>query len=113
MALILGEAPSTIFCTREECIVIGALVVLAVLCFKALVVITRAGLRSQTGSNSEHFSVGNNYEKLQSFLSKTISCCIIFISVAEYLGEIGGFKYLFSDKRGILSFSDFLDFVIG
>lgn len=36
-----------------------------------------------------------------------------FTLVTEHLGEIGGLKHIISDRHGVLSFSNFLDYLVG
>jgi hypothetical protein len=36
-----------------------------------------------------------------------------FTHTVEHLGEIGGLKYIISDRHGVLSFSNFLDYMVG
>lgn len=68
----------------------GALFVgLILLCLNSVVMVINKTFASPQSLNDEQFSV-----------------------VTQYLGEVEGFKHLFSDRRGVLSFANFLEYMI-
>ena len=97
--------------TRSK--VICALAVgLLLLCLNTLIMAINTKFASQTGSNDTQFSVGIDIVPFALISVKNFFLLSVYV-VKEYLEEIGGFKYLILDRRGMLSYANFLEYLVG
>ena len=72
----------------QNCIVLGAAVVMLLILYLNTFVFNEQFLMSD--STKDEFTI-----------------------LTEHLGEIGGVKYIISDRHGVLSFANFLEYIVG